>query len=506
MENRESAEKAVRAGLERTIVVLLCCVGAARVFVFCAAFPFFNHVDETEHFDLVYKYSVGDLPRVELERFSPRAAELIILYRSPEYLSKPSRFGSDGFPPPFWTRENATQSEHFTTEVSRRVRRINHETASPPVYYAVAGSWCALGSAMGVDGGQLLYWIRFLNAITFAALVWNSYAMAKMLLPTRALERVGLTTMVAFFPQVVFYSINNDTLSPLLFAIALLMMLRIHFESRSLVYHIVAGLMVAATFLTKLSNVAILPVLIAVVLLGAREKAGPGAVARAKASRLYALCAAALLPIACWMLRNFVLFGSWTATAGKIRNLGWTAKSFGDLWDHPLFSLQGVFLFLGEFTIRFWHGAVLWQLEYVTWLPLELFFLGSTALFIGIACVGLIGDRSGTETRHQFALSISLFSMLISVLFLAAMSLRFDFGESRYPSREFPFFASGRLILGVLVPFLFVYFDGLARCLRKLHYAAPLIAVVTIAFVVTASEIWLLADVFRSNHNWYHLE
>ena len=48
---------------ERAAVLALCVVGAARVFLFSAAFPFFNNVDESPHFDLVHKYSRGHVPK-----------------------------------------------------------------------------------------------------------------------------------------------------------------------------------------------------------------------------------------------------------------------------------------------------------------------------------------------------------------------------------------------------------------------------------------------------------
>ena len=48
---------------ERKIVLLLCLLAAVHVFIFSAAFPFFNIVDEQVHFDLAVRYSQGNLPR-----------------------------------------------------------------------------------------------------------------------------------------------------------------------------------------------------------------------------------------------------------------------------------------------------------------------------------------------------------------------------------------------------------------------------------------------------------
>jgi hypothetical protein len=42
---------------ERKLILLLCAIAAVRVFIFSAAFPFFNNVDEQAHTDLVIKYA-----------------------------------------------------------------------------------------------------------------------------------------------------------------------------------------------------------------------------------------------------------------------------------------------------------------------------------------------------------------------------------------------------------------------------------------------------------------
>ena len=42
---------------ERTVIFILCALAGIRIFLFNAAFPPFNNVDEEHHFDIVYKYS-----------------------------------------------------------------------------------------------------------------------------------------------------------------------------------------------------------------------------------------------------------------------------------------------------------------------------------------------------------------------------------------------------------------------------------------------------------------
>src|SRR5436309_13426280 len=69
----------------RLILILICLLAAVRVFVFSAAFPFFNNVDEPSQFDLVVKYSRGEIP-CGFTPFAAESAALIPLYSSPEFL------------------------------------------------------------------------------------------------------------------------------------------------------------------------------------------------------------------------------------------------------------------------------------------------------------------------------------------------------------------------------------------------------------------------------------
>jgi hypothetical protein len=78
---------------DHRLVALFCTLAAIRVLIYYAAFPFFNNVDETMHFDLVMKYGQGHIPR-SLETMSPDSAVYIALFPSPEYLMKPGELTS----------------------------------------------------------------------------------------------------------------------------------------------------------------------------------------------------------------------------------------------------------------------------------------------------------------------------------------------------------------------------------------------------------------------------
>ena len=64
----------MRPANDAVTVAILCLVACVRVFVYSAAFPFFNNVDEQAHLDLVCKYSHGQVPR-QLEGFGRESAD-----------------------------------------------------------------------------------------------------------------------------------------------------------------------------------------------------------------------------------------------------------------------------------------------------------------------------------------------------------------------------------------------------------------------------------------------
>src|SRR5437016_3956635 len=107
---------------EKAAVGVLCLLAGIRVFLYSAAFPMFNNVDEHFHFDTVWKCSRGRLPR-GIEPCSPEAARLMALYSTPEYFRAPAAGGADAYPPPPWAAP-------FDEERKARVERLAHELQS----------------------------------------------------------------------------------------------------------------------------------------------------------------------------------------------------------------------------------------------------------------------------------------------------------------------------------------------------------------------------------------
>jgi hypothetical protein len=495
-----------RTRLEQIFIVVLCMLAAARVFVYSSAFPFFNNVDEQMHFDLVYKYSVGDLPKAEITNYSRRAAELIVLYGSPEYFYEAASFPGGRTPPPVWKIPNVRSSREFDRTVSHWQQQGNHESASFPTYYALAGLWSAVGRSVGLKGGYFLYWIRFLNVPLFAALVYFSYLIGKTFVADNPVQRLGLPVLTAFLPQDVFYSINSDALSPLLFAISLFMLLQLYFGKKSLLYYTLAGLAVASCFLVKISNLAVLVLLGLIVILKVKQLLAEGLLPE-YLPRLLVLNLACFLPIGLWLARNYLLFGDITGSARKAEFLGWTVKPLGQIWDHPIFSSSGFRYFLEGISFTFWRGELVWHLEPIGLSWLDTFYIYSSAIFLGTCLIALALGRTDTGKEYRFLVIVSFLTVTTSVLLLAVLSVVFDFGNCYAPSRALPYFTSGRLILCALLPFLLLYIDGLGRLFSRWKKpTVPLVVLFLIVTVITVSDWMITWPVFLSPYNWYHLQ
>ena len=369
----------------------------------------------------------------------------------------------------------------------------------------LAGFWCWLGKSIVVSGIGLLYWIRFLNVPIIAVFVWVSYVFSRRFFHTSPLYRVALPVMVAFFPQDIFFAITADALSPVVFATAFLMLLEIYTGERSRRYHLLAGLVVAVTFLTKASNVAILLLAAGVVLIKVKQALSQKCLGRYLPS-LATFVAAAAVPVALWLVSNYVLFGDFSGAAASIQVRTWAQKPFNEMFNHPILMPSGMFYFFTELTKTFWRGEFIWQSRPMAIPFMDWFYIISSALFLTASILGLVFDKAQRDSSYRLALSAGLFVVVLSVAFLGVMSMRYDFGLCLYPSPEKPYFISGRLISGAILPFLLLYIDGLYRILSKLRLACCLLIVVAVIVAAeTISEIILSWPVFASPYNWFHV-
>ena len=482
---------------------LLCLIGAARVWLFAAALPPFHHVDEAFHYDLVVKYARGHVPRrLTDEPLDPATREAIVLFgtgistprpdsillhRSPEYLNPRS---PDGVPPPVWTAPPAMRAAALPWG-TREWDRLNYEAVEPPLYYAVAGVWHRLGTALGLAGGRLFYWTRFLNALLEAALVAVAVVAARLAVTEAPVRAVGVALFVALVPRGTFYGVSNDALTPLTSGLAFCALLRLARDSApSVTLSIGAGTVVAAALLTKATTIAMLIALV-IALVSRRPWAS-----RAEAVAAIAALASVTIPVLGWHSLYWIA-GASSASTQKAVALGWTPKALSELWPHPILGPGFVTLFLRELLATFWRGELVWHLVPIGWPGLDPVFVGST-----LVCVAAAIARR--PRRALIGIWSAAAAVLCTIALLALLSIRFNFGaRTQFPSPSAPYFTAGRLLFGVLVPIAVLYVSGLARILRNDRRAVAALA--ALLLVLAGAEVATTREIFGSAYNWFHL-
>ena len=486
---------------EHLLISFLCVAAALRVFIFSAAFPFFSNIDEDLHFDLIMQYSDVQIPR-SFDRLKEETLNWIVPYASPEFLFSPERFPHQKFPAPLWKEPWSKVEREIAATRAAWSSEINFQSSQPPLYYALASAWWWIGKHLGLAELQSLYWIRFLNVPLVAMMVWLAYVTARIIAPERMDLRIGVPLLVAFIPQNVFYAMNNDVLSPLCFGAVFLCMLQwLRTNAPGFSLGALTGLAVAATCLTKLSNLPLIAVVLAVVV--ARSIAIILRTPRTGLIALAALISCAAIPVGTWLLWIKFHFGDFTGSTAKISLLGWTRKSFGDWWQHPIFTPRGVWTFWADLIGSLWRGEVSWHGRPLRWRGADGFYTVSSLLLFAAAAVGL-RKQTGLSPFQRQAIGSAILTFLGGVVFLALLSIQFDFGNCINPSREHPYFTSGRLLSGALIPFVVVYVYAVSWILRRINTALPLVVLGLVVVFMTTSEILVDRVVFLSEHNWFH--
>ena len=334
-------------------------------------------------------------------------------------------------------------------------------------------------------------------------MIWLGYLTARTIGPERVDLRIGVPLLLAFIPQNVFYAINNDVLSPLCFGALFLCLLQwLRTNAPSFFLGTLTGLAVAVTCLTKLSNLPLVAVALAVII--ARCIAIISRTPRIGLIALVALISCAAILLGTWVMWTKFQFGDFTGSTAKIGLLGWTRKPFGDWWQHPLFTPRGNWIFWSDLIASFWRGEVRWHGQPLRWRWADGFYAISSLLLLAAAIVGL-RKQAGLSAFQRQAIGCAILIFLAGVAFLALLSIQFDFGNCINPSREHPYFASGRLLSGALIPFVVIFVYGISWVFCRINTALPLLVLGLIVVFVTTSDILVNRPVFVSEHNWFHL-
>ncbi|MDR3456534.1 MAG: DUF2142 domain-containing protein [Verrucomicrobiae bacterium] len=481
------------------IIIFLGLLAMVHSFIFTAAFPCFSVVDEQQHLDLVLHYARADVPRT-LTLLDSNTVPFLVIYDSPEYMQ-----ASGPIAPPPWQQPIASVRARLTDKMlAYQTLFQNHEASQPPLYYSLAGAWWQLGKQLNLDGLALLYWLRFLGVPLSFALVWLGWVAARNLFPENDFIQVAVPALIAFLPQTTFYTVNNDNLSPLVFGAAFLLLMKFwgtEMPGRRLAA--ATGLALAATYLTKLSN---LPLLAVAGLFVGLKILGWWWRGRLRASlwplALLLLCAAG--PMAAWMIWCQTNFGDLTGTAQKIKFLNWSHKPFSEWLHHPLFTAQGFWFFLKTNLATFWQGEQLWHRRPLANPAVDSAYAALTLGALALTLAALLRPRSGFTTQQRAAVTFGFLCFVAMLAFFALLSVKYDFQDCFYPSRAQPYFTSGRLMLGMLVPFLILFAAGLDRLMKNFQATTRFFMLVMLLAFMLASELATDLPVFASDYNWFH--
>jgi len=488
------------------IVVICCCLGALRVLVYAAAFPLFNPVDETSHYQMVREYSRGHLQGSDLLKIDSEAADFFTLYSSSEYFKSREVLREFHRDVPIAALPADLRDRHYPRVFSYFLGQCNIETQSPPAYYLLAGAWYRLAKMSGASEWRAAYWALFLNAILYGTFIWVACLFVRELYPERVFLCVGMAMLLAVFPQDVFYGMSRDVLLPLVTSLFLLLLLRaLRKVDSGEIELLAAGFLAGIAFLTELSSVVLFGALLAVTLFKSKraEKLANGV--RQQTMLALSLVAAAILPLTL-MVRNRLVMGDLTGTQAKLFCLGWVTKPWGEIWQHPIFSLRGVQYFVHELTGSYWRGEIIWAGQSLRNGKAEVFYLFSTLVLLAAFLVCFALRKKEQTGPQRFSEYLSLYLVAASVLFLAFVSLLFDYQECVYPSRAHPYFVSGRIIIGTLLPFLVMYLSGFEFLLRPIRkYVHPILPLLVICASIACAEVMLMLTVFHSQFNFYAL-
>ena len=147
----------------------------------------------------------------------------------------------------------------------------------------------------------------------------------------------------------------------------------------------------------------------------------------------------------------------------------------------------------------------MWHNRELHFFLIDDFYAVSSLIFVAMALIS-IRPRELSSNLQSKALVVAALSLIAAISFFFLLSIAFDFGRCIFPSRNHPYFTSGRLMMGALVPFALLYTYGVNELCRRLRVGFPAwVAVGLLLMIASISEIVVKHSVFGSEHNWFHL-
>jgi 4-amino-4-deoxy-L-arabinose transferase-like glycosyltransferase len=320
----------------------------------------------------------------------------------------------------------------------------NAEVIQPPLYHlALVPLYLLTPGGIGAH----LALLRLASVAIGGGVVWLAYLTARLLFPGDILVRAGVAIFVAFQPQFAFEAsiVNHDIL--LIFLVSLVVYLTLRGMRDGFTRHgqWTIGLISAAGLWTKVSFGLVLPVVVAGLLLAARERR------LAWRNLLGSLLRTVALPLALaspWFVRSFLLYGDPTG-AGRLRQIpefGAQAQSYGRMLTSGPFWRQLLEDFWGNYG---WRQIPLDPTDFrLIWL---LWGLAMSGLLVGLLRVGWSWRRGRAlpwtpfQCRGVGVLVLSVILLIYGVLYVGTI----QFTQARFAFPAMIGFAT-LTILGLL--------------------------------------------------------
>lgn len=415
------------------IAFVLWLVLLAQAVAFALLQPVWSRVDEAQHFHYVqYLYEQRSLP-VEGETFiSPEVVSVSLAadqwgWRPAGSISAPTELD-----PSQWI---SVPKELPQPQRERWVRRnlwhFNYEAMQPPLYYVVN---VPLYAALPSDPVVKLYGMRLLAALLASLMVPIAYLTAREAFPESRLVLIGTPVVVLLVQG---YALNmsqvtNDALATPLAAAAILVMLRIARRGFRWQRTLLAGVLIGAAMLSKLTAIFLLPVVLGALIL-------PVFYSRARWQKALLHAALIALPVVIilgpWMLRNLTVYGDFSGASAA-------EPLMSSFFSSPMRDMGT--LRIGELLPTFWFGEPIFPFPFwrIAWVP--------ALASMMVALVGMIYYFAFRIRYHAPAVKTGV--VFLSFAFLVGLAINmllpFASGIGGVPGRYlYPLLPAGAFLL-----------------------------------------------------------
>lgn len=498
-----------RGNREAWLIAAFAVLACARVFAFASAFPFFNGIDEHRHADRVLKYARGYWPGPEEPKIEPQLALLIARWGSPEFSTPPERFPDGLAAPVAPSQMSEPQRETWRQKVRYYSAFISIDAHQPPVYPLLAAAAYRLGTTFGLEGIEALYFVRWGNAVTMAALVVACWAFLRRSHADDPLVRLGAPLLIAAYPNDFQYGLTDDALMPLLGGLGFGLLARATTRTPSRAgVAAAAGVVCALALLDKYTAVGILALAAAFSAVGLC-RAWRAGVLRPELIAWLAFAVALALPVCAWFTRNLIVLGDASGMRFKNARIAFESVPVTEWLVHPLFTPRGWLEFLPPLVRLFWRGEFCWYGPPMSIPWLDALYVWATAFGLALAVAGAWRARPAAESRRVEGAALGAVAAGVLTLAAASVTTRMRWGNFTTDWQAWPYYCQGRYLAWALMPFAIAFVRGLgvasAPLPERWRPIAAWSALVALLTVSTAGEIALSTRVFASPWNWYQL-